>query len=93
MMLSLEVFAEGNAPTDFDIELFSKATTDASPVSDRYRLYQWQHVNTQEIDSLDVPCVIEDIDRTKTLHVRITNNAVDTMHVTDIEIQCKELLI
>jgi hypothetical protein len=96
----IRVFAEGNAPTDFDIEFFSKATSDASPASDQYRQYQWQHVNTQEIDAADEPIILEDQEPAKAgnavakkqLHVRITNNAADTMHVTDIEILFEELI-
>lgn len=93
----VRVFAEGNDPTDFDLEFFSKATSDSSPASDRYRQYQWQHINTQDVDGADVPIILEDeeppvsgstVDRpmSKDLHVRVTNNGADTMHVTDIEI-------
>ena len=95
----VRVFAEGAAPTDFDIELFSKSTTVITPATDQYRQYQWQHINTQDIDGADVPIIIEDeemLDTTtakKQLHVRITNNAAGTMHITDIEIEYNQLIV
>jgi len=92
-LLELAVFAEGLDASDFDIELFSVATSDGSPASDRYRVYQWQNIDTQEVDGLDVECIIEDQDKSETLHVRITNNTATTMHVSDIELQVEELLV
>ena len=101
-VLQVRAFAEGNDPTDFDIEFFSRATSDGSPCSDRYRQYQWQNIDTQDVDSADVPIILEDeeppaagstVDRpmAKELHVRITNNAADTFHITDIEIILRPL--
>ena len=97
----IRAFGEGNDPSDFDIELFSKATSDGSPCSDQYRQYQWQNIDTQDVDGADVPIIIEDqepvtagvtLPTAEELHIRITNNTADTMHVTDVEIIFEELL-
>ena len=96
----VRAFAAGASPIDFDIEFFTVATSDLVPATDQYRQYQWQHINTQNIDGAEVPVILEDqeleSDGTTAmdqLHVRITNNsAAGTMHIVDMEILFNELI-
>jgi len=99
-VLQVTAFAEGLDPTCFDVEFFEKdAPHDAT--YDRYLQYWWLWINTQDVDTPDPPFVLEDqevvkmgvtVPTKKRLHVRITNQGSNTMHVTDIELQFEELI-
>jgi hypothetical protein len=94
----LKFFGEGTNPTDFTVELFEKA---APHTTNQFRNYVKANINTSGLDNPATPIVIEDqepakagviLPTLKQLHVRVTNNAGGTMHVTDIEIHFNELI-
>jgi len=93
----LKFFGEGNDATDFTVELFEKS----SYATNRYRNYVKLNINAIALDNPTTPVIIEDqepekagvtVPTKKQLHVKVTNNGADTMHVTDIEIHLNELI-
>jgi hypothetical protein len=100
---SISVFPEGDDVSSYDIELFTKATSDASPCSDRYRRLNKTALNGQQNNILSVgeELILEDQEAVKAgvyiptkeqLHIRITNNGAGSMHITDIEILFEKLI-